>query len=518
MIRGNTLLENISKLNTYVLLTKSNEALKLYLDKILNKQCKSLKYINDYDYVSIDLLYTSLQINSEIITTYDFNKIDKKELKYYLDKAKGINYIKRQVPSIKNEEYLIKYIIKSLSQGEFICNNNNTVKFDNELVLDSDWLIEFSHFIIKSINMNEYLSNDQKTYSFKTIEFPKEKNKNIKNYLKDIKLYEYNVNKKNTILNYQNIEYLINTFKDIKEYDFKKLQEINSKLSKEKYSLSINKINLSFKPKEKMIIEKLYQENDNQKELEEYIKRIYNCYNSEYKINQRYLNENYEYLRALSHAYKCNYSLNECRKLFEDNKLKELNNILCISSFYINYIYDYNNLNKYFNYELLELDKIKPSIIDYETIEYKNILEELSNLNKKAILENRKVNKLLESSRHISKDNQEQQKQNNEKLVICCQELERITEETKILREELNQAKDNNRNKTNINKTKIKYIKEAITNSNYIYDKINKQFIFDCYSSKDYHHTFHLEISLLDFEQILLNEKHQNNRINFYQL
>ena len=66
MIRGNTSLENISKLNTFVITTKSNNSLNLYIDKILNNKCKSLKFINDYDYVTLDLLYISLQImNSE---------------------------------------------------------------------------------------------------------------------------------------------------------------------------------------------------------------------------------------------------------------------------------------------------------------------------------------------------------------------------------------------------------------------------------------------------------------------
>ena len=99
MIRGNTLLENISKLNTFVITTKSNNSLNLYIDKILNNKCKSLKFINDYDYVTLDLLYISLQImNSEDkINVKDFNKIDKKELKYYFDKTKGINFFKNQV-------------------------------------------------------------------------------------------------------------------------------------------------------------------------------------------------------------------------------------------------------------------------------------------------------------------------------------------------------------------------------------------------------------------------------------
>ena len=112
MIRGNTLLENISKLNTFVHTIKSNEFLSIYIEKIINNKSKSIKFINDFDYISLDLLYTSLQImnSKEKITKESFYKIDKKELKYYMDKVKGINYFKKQVPAIKSEEILVEYL------------------------------------------------------------------------------------------------------------------------------------------------------------------------------------------------------------------------------------------------------------------------------------------------------------------------------------------------------------------------------------------------------------------------
>jgi uncharacterized protein YehS (DUF1456 family) len=72
------------------------------------------------------------------VTKEVFNKIDQKELKYYLDKVKGITYFKKQVPSIKTEEILVNYLKESLANGRYICNNNNTVKFDNGLIVDSD--------------------------------------------------------------------------------------------------------------------------------------------------------------------------------------------------------------------------------------------------------------------------------------------------------------------------------------------------------------------------------------------
>ena len=38
MTRGNTLLENISKLNTFIRMSKSNELLGIYIDKIINNK------------------------------------------------------------------------------------------------------------------------------------------------------------------------------------------------------------------------------------------------------------------------------------------------------------------------------------------------------------------------------------------------------------------------------------------------------------------------------------------------
>ena len=49
MIRGNTILENISKLNTYIRMSKSNEFLGIYIDKIINNKSKKIKFINDFD-------------------------------------------------------------------------------------------------------------------------------------------------------------------------------------------------------------------------------------------------------------------------------------------------------------------------------------------------------------------------------------------------------------------------------------------------------------------------------------
>lgn len=522
MTRGNTLLENISKLNTFIHMIKSNEFLSIYLEKILNNKSKSIKFINDFDHISLDLLYTSLQImsNKTKITKEDYDKLDKKELKYYMDKVKGISYFKSQVSSIKNEEVLIDYLRSSLSKGEYICNNNNTIKFDNGLIVDSDWIVEFTNFLITSLNNNVNLSNDGLTYSFNTVTIPQNEEKEVKSFIKSIKLYEYNVSRKDgKKLSFQDVKYLIDVLTTIDEYDFKQLQDINSMLAKEKFSLSVNKKQATFQKENKQKIEKLLNEENNNIVLEEFIKDLLKCHNSNSNKNKRALIESYELLRSLAHAYKCNYSLDECRKLFDlKSKKEELTNALVIANYYINYIYDESNLHKYFNYSLLRLNDLKPNIIDYETVEYKSILSELSTLNKKVIVINRKINKGLENSRLISKNNLKLMEENSKSLARHCSELEKTVREIRVLREELNDAKDINRHASNINKTKLAYIKEAITNGMYSFDKDTSLLTFDCYSPKDYHHTFHLDITLNDFVEIVLSDHNRNIRINFYQI
>lgn len=522
MIRGNTLLENISKLNTYVITTKSNNSLNLYLEKILNNKCTSIKFINDYDYVTLDLLYTSLQImnSEEKINVKDFNKIDKKELKYYIDKTKGINYLKNQVSSLKNDEILTNYIRTSLAHGAYTINTNNTIRFNNGLIVDAEWLVEFANFIVSSINNNENVSNDGKVYSLKLVEIPEEKNVSLRDFIKNIKLYEYNVSRKdNKVLTYQNIKYIIDILSPIDSYDFKQLKEINSILAKEKYILSINKLNTNFNTEVKSKIEMLLNESDtNYYRLDEYIKDVLKCSNGAYRTNKKKLINTYDLLRSFAHAYKANYKLEECRNLFNlSSKEYEIEFGLTISNFYLNYIYDEENLNKYFNYALLNLEDVKPTIIDYETDEYKNILNELSRLNKKIVVENRKINKYLEISKNIKND-KELLKETNTKIDDSCFELDSLVEEVDRLRVELSNIKDNNNGKFNKNKTKIKYIKESIIKGTYKFDKDTTMLTFDCYSQKDYHHTFHLELTLKEFNDLLLSNENINTRINFYQL
>jgi hypothetical protein len=357
-------------------------------------------------------------------------------------------------------------------------------------------------------------------YKFNNISIPEINTTIARTFIKEIKLYEYSISKKgNQRLSYDNVKYLINTFSAVEEYDFKKLQDINSKLAKEGYVLSVNKKNPTFNSQDKMKLEKLLNEEEASEIIKEFIKETLSCYNSKANINRRNLIDNYELLLSLSHAYKCSYSLDECRKLFSlKEHREEIRSALAMANFYINFIYDEYNLNKYFNYSLLKLDKLKPNIIDYETPEYKEIIKELSSLNKKSVTINRKINKYLFNARRLPVDNQKQLEDNKNNLDRNCKELEKTVKEIKILREQLNEEKDENRRASNINKTKIKYIKDSLIAGTYSYDKDTSLITFDVYSSKDYHRAFNLEISLEDFIDIFLSDHNRNLRINFYQI
>jgi len=519
MKTGNTLIDNIGYLNTYINMTKSNEFLSIYLEKISNKKSQSIKFINTFDSISLDLLYTSLQImNINICSKEEISKIDRHELKYYFDKVKGLNYFKNQVPEMKTPEIIINYLKDSLAKGNYICNPNNTIKFANGLLVDSDWLVDFSSFIVTSLNNNIHLSSDGSSYSIKTISLPENK-KNF-NYFKDLKIYEYVVTKKNKKkLTFSDVKFLKNNLNHIENYDFKKMQNLNSLLAKENFILSINKKPCTLNHNDRLTLQNLLNEKkDNDSLILEFIKKRTSCYNTRSELIKANLIDNYEMLRSLAHAYKNNYSLRECRKLYDFANAGELESSLAIANFYIMYIYDEDRLNKYFNYSLLDLENLKPTIIDYETPEYKSIIQRLSKLNKRMISENRKINKLLEQSRGIIKDDVKKLESNSPSLAYHCQVLEKVVAEVKNLREELLSIKDENHTLANQNKAKINYIKEAICNGDYSFDKDTTILSFTANDSKDYHQTFSLDITLQDFNTYLFSEGNQMDRINFYQL
>lgn len=521
-MRGNAIINNISKLNTFVNMYKSCELLKLYIAKIIDNKSKNIDFNDYFDYIALDLLCTSLEISDESgeITAIEYAKLDKKELSYYIKKVKGINFFKKQVPAIKSEETLVSYLKEALERGSYVCNHNNTVRFDNGLVIDSKWVIEFSKFLITSLNINKNLSSDATTYIFNTVELPEGKYTDVNKFIKEIKQYEYSVTRKDgELLSYQDVKYLLDKLVVIKKYDFKKLQEINSDLAKDKYALSVNKKIITFSKEEKGKIEKLLNEETDRIRVNEFIKDTLNCYNSASSKNKRRLFESFEIVRSLIYAYKGKYSMEDARKIFSYKERKEdIENALTIASFYINYIYDETNLLKNFNYALLELEEIKPSIIDYETPEYKAILKNLSVLNKKVVNANRRINKYLDEAKNHPKNDLQFIEENNQGFSRNCRDLERIVKKIKEFREELENTKDQNRHQANRNKTKLKYIKEAIISGHYLFDKEELLLVFDCFSKEDYHRTFHLEISLEEFKSIILSEHNCEVRMDFYQI
>ena len=496
-------IDTIGKLYTLTNTRSSISLLDFYVSKITNNKCVNLKFINTFDAISMDLLFLSLKVmHISSFNTNDYKKINKDELKYYMSIEHGIKYFTNQNHNIKNEEQLINFIITALKEGDYTCNINNTVKIRN-IIVNSDWLASFVNFIVDSLNMNKYLSDDSHRFTYKTIEFPE--SNNIKDILKNTKIYEYNiVNKNRSRLTYNDTSIIYNTFKDIYHYDFNNLKDINSKIAKDNYVLSINKININLKGKERKIIDNMFNESGNiTEEIKDYIKEVYQISSLEKYKNIYEQTEAFEILRSLSHAYKSNYTLKECRKLFDVDFLKKNSKFyLAMARFYINYIYDEKNLKDRLFYENLDLSEIRPKIINYDTPEYKNIITRLSNLNKKIVVENRRINKLITSK-------------STTKIDGISIELENLVEEVSRLRNELDIIKDQNHQKNNINRVKISYLKDAMFNGSYVNN--NGNMILDVYDSTNHHNVFHLVIYYELLDMILSNKNNLNERTELYE-
>ena len=154
MNRTIPILENITKLSTNVLMTNSNNYLSIYLEKILNKKSKTLKFIPEFNCELLELLYTSLQLMNynDTLRLEEYSKLDRQELKKYLTQ---VSYYKNQVSTLKTDLSLINYIIIALSNGSYAYTSNGKVKFDNNLVVELNWLVEFSNFLVQSLIVNE---------------------------------------------------------------------------------------------------------------------------------------------------------------------------------------------------------------------------------------------------------------------------------------------------------------------------------------------------------------------------
>ena len=514
---------SILKLYTLVNTNKSLDLLNIYLEKIANSQSTKLKYIIDFEATNLDILFTTLKfLNTTSKITYkEYEKLDEKEITFYLDKMHGLKYFQTQNKSIKTNLDLLNYFIDAITHGAYVCNLNSTIRLNDEVIVDAEWLISFLNFLISSLMLLEYVSPDRHKFTLKTLEFPSKPDitNNLRTFLKNTKIYEYNgIKKDNKELTYQEIVLLYNKLTKINNYNFKALKELNSEFTKDHYTLSVTKANLNLNAKAKKTIDNLYNEaNEINDTIKEFIKDSLLIHNRQSKKVKTDLIDIYEILRSLAYAYKNHYSLKECRKLFDLNKIKpNLQLALNIARFYINYLYDEKNLKTHYYYEQLSLDGIKPSVIDYETDEYKTILVKLSNLNKKIILTNRKINKYLDLGRNITNDNETTTTENNKKVGVLCQELERLVSDANNLREELNTIKDENNHHSNINLTKVNYLKEALNTNNLILK--DDLVIINIYSQKDYHRMFRLEISPSTLTNILFSAENLNIRTKFYSL
>ena len=123
-------------------------------------------------------------------------------------------------------------------------------------------------------------------------------------------------------------------------------------------------------------------------------------------------------------------------------------------------------------------------------------------LNKKIVVENRRINQLLSSK-------------NKTKLDGISLELENLIGEVSHLRNELDIIKDKNHQKNNINRVKINYIKEAIFSGLYEYKGNN--IILDVYDLSNHKKVFNLVMYYDLLEMILTNKNYINKRIELYE-
>ena len=505
MNRGN-IINNISKLNTFIIMSKTNDYLRTYVEKLFDKKSKKIKFINDFDANTIDLLYSSLQLmnNKGSLSPKDYNKIDKKELKYYIDKSKGLKHYNKQCSSIKTEEQLLNAIKNALEEGAYTCNYDNTIKLDNGLIFDIKWFVSFVNYLSESLSLNRFLSTDAKTYTYRIVEINNNSTNNYDQFVKNIHIYDYKISTKTkTTLSFADVKYLTNMMNNIIDYDFEKLKELNSELAKSKFTLSVNKNYPTFTKDQKEFIKKQLNE-ENHEFLIEYIKNTFDCVNSTKNYNHQKYYKVYDCLKALGHAYKNNYELEECRQKIDLINREDMLCAITMGDFYINYIYDEKSLNEGFMYEELKLDELKPEKIDYETQDYKNIISKLSNTHKRLIGDNRKINKYLIRNKENEDDN----------LTNLCQSVDKNIEEIKLLRKELTKEKEINLSKSNVNKKKIDYIKLALINGNYKY--YDNKIILSANNSK-YQKIFKIEIPFNDFIGIVLSDYNKNLRIDYYQ-
>ena len=454
-------MERINRLYTYTNMYKNYELLKIYIDKITNNKSVHIKFIEDFDSISMDLLYTGIKFNS--INHISYDKLDKKELNYYIKRAKGLSYFTKQNKSIKDKEYLVNYLFRKLKKGDYYYSIGNVVCIGS-IIVDINWLVDFSNFLVNSYYLEELTNNDNHKFIY---------------IVGDKKTsYEYIIEKTNKKeLTYHELLYLYDVVKDIDKYEFKELKTINSMLHKDNYVLSVNKT----------------------------INGAYVSNRYEYKLAKD-INEMFELYRSIAHAYSNKLSLKKCRELFtiKDKKYRDLINIY--SLYYIEYLYDYNKVYNYLDYDSINTYSIKPSIIDYSTREYKVTLQRLIKKRKQVFKQNKVVDICLQNN-YQSLD---MLKDNGYKLSREANKLYHLVMNKKMLENDVNILSKLNEKS---NRVLFNYIKEALFTYSYKYKKGILEFtLFDKNII-----VFGLNTKISVLEQVLLDEDNYFNRIKIYE-
>lgn len=482
-------MNKINKLFTYTNTSKSLDLLDFYIEKITNPLSKKLKFIEDFDVLSLDLLYTSIKYVG--INEYNFSKLDSKELSYYINLSKGINFFTKQNKTIKTKKNLISYLIKNLSTGNYYYGIDNIVYIGN-IIVDIEWLVSISNFLINSLNLSDLITEDRHTFIYRFLD-----KKSNKYYL-----YEYQVSKNNNKkISYHEQLYLYDLLKTINNYNFQGLKKLNSTLNKDGYSLSVNKQSLTNTKANKEYFKKLTKD-----KLEEYLNDFFQTSNRHSLVTRINMIETYELFRSLAHAYKEKYSPNKCRSLF---CLNNDNITLCklFSKYYLNYIYDLKSLQKNYHYNELNTEYLKVTVIDYRHHNYLGTLKKISQISDKIVKQNKSINKqMIKNYTNINVLKTNARRFNN-----SCNKLYTLVKNKKELETKLMSYGDYNKGDKDY---LINYLTKSIFSYNYHFEEGVIHLYIDNYTYDDT--IFKLDTGITNLHNFVNDEENLLHRTRFY--
>ncbi len=478
-------MNNISKLYTYSNTNRSLKLFECYLDKILNPMSKKLKFINDFDILSQDLLYTAMKFAG--IKKYDYNKIDARELSYYIRISKGIGYFTKQNKTIRTKKNLVSYIVNNLANGNYYYTMGEIVTLGN-VIVDIKWLVDFANFLVNSIKLEDLISDDRYTFIYKVL------NSNKKQYF----IYEYQVTKvKKCKIVYHEELYLYDVLSSIDDYDFNDCKTLNSVLNKEGYVLSINKIPLT-----NTRVNKEYLKSLSKDKVVDYLHGYFKISNRYDFVNRIKMIEIYELLRSLAHAYKDNYSPVTCRNIFKLKNSEELYLGYVFAKYYINYIYDLQPLQKDYHYNELNTSNLVVSLIDYRSNSYLATIKKIYNLSGRIDKQNNIVSKQREK-KNIIKPNS---------FSSSSQKLFSLVKNKAILESKLSMYNEYNKGDK---RYLINYLSDGIFGYKYKYVNNIIHFLIHDYNYNSV--LFKLDIDVAKLLDFINDEDNLLNRVRFYQ-